>query len=316
MGRYSSRLPQLGGKLFITDGGMETTLIFQEGRDLPHFAVFPLLDRPLGPEILRNYYRKTLELARQYGVGTILDSVTWRANPDWAVALGYSEEDLKRNQQASIALLREIRAEYESPMLPIVVNGTLGPRGDGYVVTSAMEAATAEAYHHPQIATLHEAGADMVTAYTLTFVEEAIGIARAAHAIGIPSVPSFTVETDGRLPSGQALGEAIAEVDAATDAAPAYYMLNCAHPVHFADALMTNEAWARRLRGIRANASTLSHAELDAAEDLDRGNPQDLGARYARLVAQLPQLVVLGGCCGTDLEHIEAICRSVQCAAI
>ena len=146
----------------------------------------------------------------------------------------------------------------------------------------------------------------------MNYVEEPIGIARAAKAAGMPVVISFTLETDGRLPTGQTLKDAIVEIDAETGKAPAYYMINCAHPTHFEGALEAGEAWIKRLRGLRANASTRSHAELDQATDLDAGNPVELGRQYAELRRKLRHVTVLGGCCGTDFRHVEQICFACE----
>jgi S-methylmethionine-dependent homocysteine/selenocysteine methylase len=168
-----------------------------------------------------------------------------------------------------------------------------------------MTAEEAEAYHAVQIASLN--GADTVTALTMTYADEAIGIVRAARKAGLPVVVSFTVETDGRLPSGQPLGEAIERTDRE---GPEYFMVNCAHPDHFADTL--DGEWASRIRGLRANASPKSHVELDEAETLDTGDPAELGALYARLRERLPQLELVGGCCGTDHRHIAAIAEAMN----
>jgi homocysteine S-methyltransferase len=147
----------------------------------------------------------------------------------------------------------------------------------------------------------------MVTPITMANVPEAVGVTRAAQAVGMPAAISFTVETDGRLPTGDSLKEAIESVDTATSRGPAYYMINCAHPDHFAARLAAGELWVRRLRGLCANASTKSHAELDEAGELDDGNPSELGNQYRALRDRLPHLVVLGCCCGTDHRHIAAI---------
>ncbi len=192
----------------------------------------------------------------------------------------------------------------------MVLSGCIGPRGDGYNPDTAMSAAEAEDYHAEQIATFRDTEADMVSAITMTNVEEAIGIARAAAAAGMPSVISFTLETDGKLPTGQSLKDAILEVDRATGAAPAYFMINCAHPTHFAGALEAGEPWVKRIRGLRANASKMSHAELDASTQLDDGDPAVLGHEHADLVKQFPHITVLGGCCGTDHRHVAAIAHA------
>jgi S-methylmethionine-dependent homocysteine/selenocysteine methylase len=302
---YRDHLPQLDGELFLTDGGIETVLIFHEGLDLPAFAAFDLLKDDAGTETLRRYYDPYASLARDRGVGFVLESPTWRASPRWAAELGYGEDELDRLNRKAIALMEELRDAYADGA-PVVISGCIGPQDDGYRPGETMSADAATEYHATQIATFADTAADMVTAVTMTYADEAIGISRAAHAAGIPVAISFTTETDGYLPSGQSLADAIELVD--SEAPPAYYMINCAHPTHFEGAL--HEPWARRIHGLRANASTKSHAELDEAEELDPGDPADLGARYAALREQLPQLNVLGGCCGTDHRHIAAICEA------
>jgi len=295
-----TRLPQEDGGLFITDGGMETTLIFHEGLDLPDFASFVLLDDDAGLEALRGYYRTYLELARDRGVGIVLDTPTWRANRDWGERLGYPAEELEDVNRRAVALLEELRQP------GMLLSGCIGPRGDGYRVDSSMSADEAEEYHAPQVETFADTSADLVSALTLTYADEATGIVRAANQSGTPVVVSFTVETDGRLPSGQSLGGAIEQVDAQTAGGAAYFMINCAHPTHF-EGVLEPAPWLDRLRGLRANASKKSHAELDEAEELDEGDPAELAAAYATLRERLPNLNVVGGCCGTDHRHIDAI---------
>lgn len=309
MGKYRADLPQLKPGLFVSDGGMETTFIFHEGVDLPEFASFVLLDSEEGRARLRAYYERYLAIARRHGRGIILDGATWRANADWGAKLGYDAAGLRRINARSIELIDALRAQWETPDTPIVVGGAIGPRGDGYVA-GRMSAEEAEAYHTPQIETFAQTAADMVAAYTLTYVEEAIGVARAAKALNMPCAISFTVETDGRLVSGLTLRGAIETVDRETDAAPAYYMINCAHPAHFERALASDEPWMRRLVGVKANASMKSHAELDQSTALDSGDPDDLGRRCKSLRAAHPSLRILGGCCGTDERHVAAICEA------
>jgi S-methylmethionine-dependent homocysteine/selenocysteine methylase len=291
--------------LYLTDGGIETSLIFDQGLDLPCFAAFPLLETEQGTSALRAYFEPYLELAREHDLGFVLDTPTWRANPDWAGELGYSSEQLDAANRRAVAFAIDLRdaARLGSP---VVVDGVVGPRGDGYVAADRMTAAEAERYHGPQVASFAGAGADMVSAVTMTYAEEAIGIARAADAAGLPAVISFTVETDGRLPSGQPLRETIEQVEAETGGTPLHYMINCAHPSHFEDVLEPGQ-WLDRIGGLRANASERSHAELDEAQELDSGDPVELGAQYADLRPRLRALTVLGGCCGTDHRHVAEI---------
>ena len=304
-----AQLPQLSGRTFVTDGGMETDLIFHAGLELPHFASFVLLENVRGTDTLRDYYLRYIELAREYGVGIVLDTPTWRANPDWGARLGYSSAALAEVNRRGVALLEELRASAgDEPAL--VISGCIGPQGDGYRADQLMTAAEAEQYHAVQIAAFADTAADMVSALTLTYANEAVGIVRGAEEAAIPSVISFTVETDGRLPSGQPLGEAIEQVDAETAGGAAYFMINCAHPTHFADVLEDGGPWVDRIRGLRANASAKSHAELDEAEELDEGDPLELARQYRDLSRHLPNLTVVGGCCGTDHRHIAAICSA------
>jgi homocysteine S-methyltransferase len=310
MVRSDARLPQLDGGWFLTDAGLETVLIFQEGVALPEFAAFVLLQSREGRDRLRRYFRRFLDLAAEIqGAGFVLESPTWRAGFDWGAKLGFDARSMRQVNYDAIALLHELEAEYAARILgPIVVSGCVGPRGDGYVAGAPMALEDAARVHQPQVDALAAAGVDLISALTMTTSAEAIGVARAAARAGRPSAISFTVETDGALPSGESLRDAIDAVDADAATAgrepPAYFMLNCAHPSHFERVLGSLGERRVRLRGLRANASRRSHAELDAATELDAGNPRDLGADYARLEADWPSLCVIGGCCGTDHRHV------------
>jgi homocysteine S-methyltransferase len=299
------------GPLFLTDGGLETTLVFHERMELPAFAAYPLLLDEEGRARLRQYYERYIGLARAHAAGFVLETPTWRASVDWGTRLGHDASQLVAVNRTAVRFLQELRDRHAGPELPMVVSGCLGPRGDGYSPEAQLAAADARAYHTPQIATLCEAGADVVAAFTMTHTGEAIGVARAAVDVGIPVVISFTTEIDGRLPSGETLADAIARTDDATRGAPLYYMVNCAHPTHLAPALADEGAWRARIGGVRANASTRSHAELDASTELDAGDPHRLGEEYRALRAALPALRVVGGCCGTDHRHVAAIARAL-----
>ena len=305
-------LPQMSDTLFLTDGGLETTLLFHDGMELPYFAAFDLLKDDAGTDRLRKYYQQYIDLALEHGLGFILESPTWRASSDWGEKLGYSKEALDRVNHRSIELLQELRERNETNETPMVISGNMGPRGDGYVPDQLMSRDEAAEYHTPQIRSLVDAGAELVTALTLPDYEEAIGIVKAAQSAEIPVVVSFTVETDGRLPNEQPLQHAIEAVDDATNSGPTYYMLNCAHPEHFDHVFTHGEPWLERIRGIRANASRKSHAELDESETLDEGNPEEMGQQYRVLHNLLPNLTVVGGCCGTDHRHIAAIARAFR----
>jgi len=314
LGKYRRHLPQCDGKLFLTDGGIETTLIFLEGLELPHFAAFDLLRERTGWAALRKYYERYVAIAAQNRVGFVLESATWRASSDWGQKLGYSKEALAQANHDSITLMVELRNSHESAATPMVISGCVGPRGDGYDPGAVMSVAEAQDYHAAQVAVFADSAADMISAITMTNVNEAIGLTRAAMAANMPVAISFTVETDGKLPTGQSLQDAIEAVDKATAYAPAYYMINCAHPTHFEGVLENGGAWRERIGGVRANASAKSHAELNDSTELDAGNPQELGAQYRALRKLLPNLTVMGGCCGTDHRHVAEICTACLAA--
>ncbi len=312
MSRDRSALPQLGGTFFLTDGGIETTLIFQEGLELPDFAAFHLLKTSEGAAALRKYFGTYAEIAKRFGTGLVLESATWRANADWGKRLDYTPEELAEANLRAVQLLEELRDDYETEQTRIVVSGCVGPRGDGYVPDRAMSAQEAETYHRDQIETFAGSAADMVCAITMNYVEEAVGIARAAQRANMPVAISFTVETDGNLPTGQTLKAAIEQVDESTSGYPCYYLINCAHPSHFEGVLAKGEPWVERIRGLRANASRMSHAELNEAPELDAGNATEFGQEHAALKERFPQLNVMGGCCGTDHRHIEQIATACR----
>ena len=307
---YRNNLPQLTGKPFLTDGGIETVLLFQQGIELPCFAAFDVLKNEEHCAWLKQYFLDFIDLASHYHTGLILEAITWRASKDWAAQIGYSEKELVHFIHKAVHLLEEVRNESRDRDIDLVISGCIGPRGDGYSPTNMMTARQAEDYHSHQIGVFKETAADMVTALTLNYIDEAVGLAKAAKAVNMPAAIAFTVETDGRLPTGDSLQAAIETVELETDASPAYYMINCAHPTHFISVLSGNEPWLQRIRGIRANASSCSHEELDNATELDAGDPQELGMQFKELRSKLKNLNVLGGCCGTDIRHIGEIAKA------
>ncbi|WP_138933300.1 homocysteine S-methyltransferase family protein [Roseovarius arcticus] len=306
-------LPHQTDQMFLTDAGFETSMLFHKGFDMPYFAFFPMLRTDHGRAAMKDYFAPFMETARQNDAGFVLDTNTWRANPDWAGLLGHDRDDLAAINREAVVFADELRSEFGAGM-NVLINGVIGPRGDGYDPSTIMGADAAKAYHGVQVGVLANSGADMISALTMTNTPEAIGVARAAGKAGVPCVISFTLETDGRLPTSETLGEAIAEVDANCRVKPAYYMINCAHPDHFRGTLEQGGAWTNRIFGLRANASRMSHAELDNCEELDDGDPQELGQQYAELTKLLPKLNVFGGCCGTDHRHVSQICQAVRAA--
>lgn len=295
--------------IVVTDAGLETWLLFQQGIDLPAFAAYPLAATNDGRRLLTEYYEHYVAIAQSVGASIVLETPTWRANPDWAATLGHDRAALAEMIDASVDVVAAVRDRWQGDH-SFLISGAIGPRGDGYRIDTMMTSEAAAAYHSFQIECMAARGVDLITAATMTYVEEAIGIIHAAQAVGLPVVVSFTVETDGRLPSGMSLGAAIEATDTATNGGARHFMINCAHPTHFADVLDGTSAWVSRIGGLRANASSLSHAELDEMVELDEGDPADLASRYVALRSLLPALRVLGGCCGTDHRHVAAIAQA------
>jgi homocysteine S-methyltransferase len=302
----------MAGQPFLTDSGLETTLVFHENIPLPLFASIVLVDKADGVGVLQRYFRSHVEMAHSHGMGIVLESPTWRASGDWGRRLGYTPAGLVKANSAAIKLMEDVRMMFAKDSPPIVISGNMGPRGDGYRHDKRMTVEEAMRYHQTQADCLAYTNADMLAAFTMNYVEEAIGIVRAAMRAHMPIAISFTLETNGKLPTGMSLGDAIQQTDMMTDGYPVYYMINCAHPTHFMKMLSEPAPWHTRLRGVRANASKRSHAELDDSPDLDIGNPMELGEDYRALCMQMPKLNVFGGCCGTDLRHVAAIAAAVK----
>lgn len=309
MALYRNALPQISGKTFLAYTGMETDLLFTQGVDLPGFASYPLLETARGRELLSGYFTNLIEIGRKADLGVILESPTWVANRDRGASIGYTPERLIALNKQAVALMADLRAKYGD--LPTVLSANIGPRDDAYAPTDQMTADEAMAYHSEQITALSETQADLISGYTVAYPAEAIGMVLAAKRQDLPVTISFTVETDGKLPTGTTLKDAIEDVDQATNGYACYFMINCAHPDHFND-ILSDEPWMQRLKGIVANASRCSHTELDEAAFLDDGDPVELGNQLATISQTHPQINILGGCCGTDARHLEQIARSIS----
>lgn len=308
MAKYRTALPQLSDGIFLSYVGMETDLIFNHGIDLPNFASFPLLESDDGREILRRYLADQINLAKQTGIGVLLESATWMANRDRGAAVGYTPKRISMLNDEAIKLMAEVRDQHGD--LPTILSAQVGPRGDSYAPANQMNATEAENYHAEQIEVFSGTDADLISAFTLCYAEEAVGIVRASQRYDMPVAVSFTVETNGCLPTGMTLRDAVETVDEATSEGASYFLINCAHPDHFKH-ILSNEPWMNRLKGVIVNASRCSHAELDEAEHIDDGNPKELGEQLGSLRKDFPHFSIFGGCCGTDMRHMEHIASTV-----
>ena len=302
------RLPHESNKKFLVYAGTGTDLIFNHGIELPGFASFPLLEKPETRAVLAGQMNALVELAGEMQMGCILDAPTWMANEDRAAPLGYDAQRLVGVNRDGVALMEEVRQAAGRD--DILVSACIGPRCDPYADIAPIAVEEARRYHSSQLGALRGTSVDLVTAYTFNRTSEAAGCVLAARDIGLPIIMSLVVETDGRLADGTKLVDAVEEIDRVTDDAALFFMTNCAHPTHFSHAVDNHP----RLRGVIVNASSCSHSELDEAEELDEGDPGQLGREVAEIVKDNPSIQVVGGCCGTDIRHLRQM--ALQLAAI
>lgn len=313
MTQPSSFPAQRPDRLFLTEGGIETEILYKWGFELPQFAMYPLLDKPDAMSAIRGMYRRYLDVVAAHGLSALMGGLDYRASPDWGELLGYSPAGLAEANHRSIAFLRKLAGEYAGDIPEILIQGFIRPRGDAYQLNRSITEKDAEDYHSVQLQTLREAEVDLAWAFTFNNVPEAVGVARAAARIGVPLAISFTVDSSSKLKAGATLAEAIEAVDAATDASPAFYSLNCSHPVEFEPALTEGE-WLKRLRGFRPNASKMEKIALCKLGHLEEGDAVDLGRRMGELARRHPHMDIWGGCCGTGDVHLNEIATNVRAA--
>jgi S-methylmethionine-dependent homocysteine/selenocysteine methylase len=306
---------QQPGVNYLTEGGQETEILYKYGYELPHFAMYPLLDNPRAVTELRGMYGRYLDTAARHGFGVIIGGLDYRASPDWASLLGYSGEALAEMQMRAIDFLRDVATPYQAQVPALLYAGILGPRGDAYELNKTITAVEAEDYHSEQLATLARARVDVVEAMTFNSVEEVIGLSRAASRAGLPLAVSFTLDNStSRLVSGPSLKEAIETVDAQTgDDRPAFYGINCSHPLEFMPAIEPGD-WFERVRCLRPNAAMMDKISLCTLGHLESGDPVQLGELMGGLARRYPHLDIWGGCCGTWDTHLDQIARNVQIA--
>ncbi len=309
--QLTRRLPNTSDTLFLTEAGIETTLMYKKGWELNHFCLFELLQHDRFVADVRTYHARIIEVALKHKTGHILDGLHYRASPDWGALLGMPAQQLADLTAKGLDIYTDLSREYATEDTPIPVGCCIGPRGDAYDAKLLMTADQAEEYHSVQIETAKVAGVDFVSALTFNHIEEAVGVTRAAQAAGIPIIVSFSLNQKATLKTGPTLGEAIMAVEMQTDNAPLFYMINCNHPIDFSPALENPGNWIGRLQGIRPNASSLDHGMLCQLGHLEEGDPVELGQQMGDLAHRFPQLNVFGGCCGTDWEHLEQVAKNV-----
>ncbi|HSP29842.1 MAG TPA: homocysteine S-methyltransferase family protein [Ilumatobacteraceae bacterium] len=302
---------QRPGVRYLAEGGQETEILYKYGFDLPHFAMLPLLDDPRAMAELGGMYERYLDTAATHGFGALMGGFDYRASPDWAALLGYSPAALEELQLRAIAFLRDTATPYLDQLPAVLFAGIVGPRGDAYTLDQRMTAEQAQDYHSTQIATLALAKVDLVEAMTFNSVPEAVGVARAAADAGLPASISFTLDSNHRLHSGPTLRDAVESVDAECgDARPAFYGINCSHPLEFLPAIEPG-SWFERVRCLRPNAAMMDKIALCTLGHLESGDPVDLGRRMGEIAQQHPHIDIWGGCCGTWETHLDEIARTV-----
>jgi homocysteine S-methyltransferase len=304
--------PRLENKFYLTEGGTETEILYKWGYELPEFAMFTLLENAEANECVLGMYRRYFDVAEAYGTGILVTGHDYRASPDWARKLGYSLKGLTEMQHRTIQFLTDIRAEYEGRVSDVYVSGCIGPRGDAYGTGGGISEAESEDYHSVQLSNLVETDADMAIAQTFNNIPEAIGVVRAATAIGIPIGVCLTLTTDALLRSGPTLKEAVETIDDRTGGAAAWFGTNCSHPVEFEPAISEAGAWAERLRYIRPNATQMEKIALCKLGHLEDGDPVELGHQIGDVARRFPNADILGGCCGTDERHLGEIAKNVN----
>lgn len=304
----------LSQRRYLTYGGNETYLLFVQGFPLREFCAFEVFeDEAAWTRLVSGLLAPIAKAAADSKMGLMTDCLVWRASADYARRLGTA--DVATLNERAVRRTRDFLAGWRdgsasAKACPVIVSADHGPRGDGYAVTGRVAADAAYDYHAPQVEALAAAGVDLLVPLTMTSLQETLGILRAAQRHGLPALVSPTIEPDGKLPDGTPLGDFVRAVDEATAGYPVAFMVNCVHPTHLEPILRggreRGEAWVSRIRGLRANASAKTHAELDNSTELDRGDPVALAAGVQSL-QRTYDLSVVGGCCGTDAEHLQRI---------
>lgn len=290
--------------IIITDGGLETTLIYKYNIELPYFSCINLLKTDSGRNIIYNCLLNYVNISEKYNVNIIIETPTWRCSKKWSKLLNCENSDIEKINREAVNIVKSIKKNNKK----IIISGNIGPIDDGYVISNKLTIEELKEYHSEQIYILANENVDIISAFTINYVEEAIGITLVCKDINIPLVISFTLNIDGKLPSGMTLEDSIKYIDKYTNYYPMYYMINCAHPKHFISLFKDNNSdWIKRIKGIRSNASDKSHEELNNSKKLDIGNIVELSNYCKNIRKENKHINIFGGCCGTDENHVEEI---------
>lgn len=304
---------QQDGRFYLSEGGTETEFMYKHGFELPHFAMFPLLDNPKASAKMKDMFRSYLDVAADHNFCALMGGLDYRASPDWGELLGYSPAGLADANLQSIEFLRDVASEYSSDIPETLIQGLIGPRGDAYARNESITESEAEDYHAVQLETLKKADVDLALAMTFNNIPESVGVARAAAKIGVPLGISLSLDSNSKLNSGPSLADAITTIDKETDQSPEFYLINCSHPLEYEPAIEPGD-WVKRIRGVRPNASKMEKIALCKIGHLEDGDPEELGVLCGDLAQRYPHMDIWGGCCGTWNNHLDQIARNVRIA--
>lgn len=279
-----------------------------------HVVNSALIYEAAGHAALTAIYRQYLEIGQRYRLPLLLSTPTWRAGRERIAAAGLSKRDVNGDNTRFLTGLRDSYGNYAEQ---VAICGLMSCRGDAYKPAEAMSAAAAAEFHTWQAQALASAGVDFLLAATLPALSEALGLAQAQAATGLPYVISFVARPGGTLLDGTPLKTAIATIDAAVTPRPLAYLINCTHASIFRSALLhehnSSPLVRQRIRGLLANTAALSPEELDGSDELHEEAPDLFGKNVAALREELG-MKILGGCCGSDERHIECLARELSAA--
>lgn len=279
-----------------------------------HVVNSALIYQESGRAALETIYRQYLAIGQRYQLPLLLSTPTWRAGRERIAAAGLAGRDLNGDNTRFLAKLRDGSGDYARQ---VAICGLMSCRGDAYKPDEAMSADAAADFHAWQADALAAAGVDFLLAATLPALSEALGLARAQAATGLPYVISFVARREGTLLDGTPLSVAISTIDAAVTPRPLAYLVNCTHASIFRSALLNERNSSplvkQRVIGLLANTAALSPEELNERTDLVEEAPAVFGRSVAALRSELG-MKILGGCCGTDQRHIECLARALVSA--
>jgi S-methylmethionine-dependent homocysteine/selenocysteine methylase len=259
-----------------------------------------------GKRVLTEIHRNYISFAQKTQIPIMVCAPTWRANYE-----RISEASIQNDVNGdAVKYLLDLKAQWGAWAKNIIIGGLVGCKHDTYRPQEGLSVKDAEKFHAWQVDRQAEAGVDFLLAATLPAVPEATGIALAMGKTAVPYFIGFVINRHGYILDGTSLEKAFLEIDAATNRPPLGYMINCSYP-SFLNVKRQPETVRSRLIGFQANASSLDHSELDGIECIQADDINDWGMHMIELYRKFG-VKILGGCCGTGLEHLKYIVENIQ----